>query len=58
MVGVQKHLNKHGDNLSNVVQYFEREHKDKFNSVLENIAKKSPSFKKSKPNGLMTIGCY
>jgi predicted ATPase len=38
--GPQKHLNKHGDNLGNVVQYFEREYKDKFDLVLKNISKK------------------
>jgi predicted ATPase len=40
--GAQKHLNKHGDNLGNVVQYLEREHRDKFNQVLKKIAEKIP----------------
>jgi predicted ATPase len=42
MVGAQKHLNKHGDNLGNVVQYLEREHKEKFKQVLQKIAAKIP----------------
>ncbi|GMO24916.1 MAG: AAA family ATPase [Termitinemataceae bacterium] len=42
MIGAQKHLNKHGDNLGNVVQYLEREHKEKFKQVLQKIATKIP----------------
>lgn len=42
LAGAQKHLNKTGDNLGNVVQYFEREHKDKFDQVLRKIAAKIP----------------
>ncbi|AXF84922.1 hypothetical protein DTO96_100638 [Ephemeroptericola cinctiostellae] len=41
--GPQKHLNIHGDNLGNVVQFMEREHKDKFQSILNRIANKIPS---------------
>jgi predicted ATPase len=48
LAGVQKHLNKHGDNLSNVVQYLEREHKEKLAQVLEGIAKKIPGIQKIK----------
>jgi predicted ATPase len=48
LAGVQKHLNKHGDNLSNVVQYLEREHKEKLAQVLESIAKKIPGIQKIK----------
>ncbi len=40
--GPQKHLNIHGDNLGNVVQFMEREHSKKFKSILDNIAKKIP----------------
>lgn len=40
--GAQRHLNVHGDNISNVVQYLEREHKDRFNVILERIASKIP----------------
>lgn len=40
--GPQKHLNVHGDNLGNVVQFMEREHPDNFKNVLRNIAGKIP----------------
>ncbi|NLT49411.1 MAG: AAA family ATPase [Ignavibacteria bacterium] len=42
LAGPQKQLNIHGDNLGNVVQFFEREHKDKFNKILARIASKIP----------------
>ncbi|EMN5133839.1 MULTISPECIES: AAA family ATPase [Burkholderia] len=40
--GAQRHLNVHGDNIGNVVQYMEREHKDRFRAILERIATKIP----------------
>ncbi|CAA6603899.1 conserved hypothetical protein [Rhodospirillaceae bacterium LM-1] len=40
--GPQKHLNIHGDNIGNVVQFLEREHKDRFKVVLDRIASKIP----------------
>jgi predicted ATPase len=40
--GAQRHLNIHGDNIGNVVQYMEREHKDHFTSILQRIASKIP----------------
>lgn len=40
--GPQKHLNIDGDNLGNVVQYMEREHKEKFKHILTAIADKIP----------------
>ena len=40
--GPQKHLNEHGDNIGNVVQFMEREHKTRFKSILERIADKIP----------------
>jgi predicted ATPase len=40
--GPQKHLNVHGDNLGNVVQFLEREHKDRFQLILNRIARKIP----------------
>ena len=40
--GAQKHLNIHGDNIGNVVQFMEREHKDRFLSILSRIADKIP----------------
>ena len=44
--GAQRHLNIHGDNIGNVVQFMEREHKAKFKSILERIAKKIPGINK------------
>lgn len=43
--GPQKHLNSHGDNIGNVVQFMEREHKDRFKLILERIAAKIPGVK-------------
>jgi predicted ATPase len=43
--GPQKHLNSHGDNIGNVVQFMAREHKDRFNAVLDRIAAKIPGIK-------------
>ena len=40
--GAQRHLNIHGDNLGNVVQYMEREHRDRFAAILDRIASKIP----------------
>lgn len=41
--GAQRHLNSHGDNIGNVVQYMEREYKDRFKVILERIATKIPN---------------
>ena len=38
--GAQKHLNIHGDNIGNVVQYMQREQGERFKSVLKRIASK------------------
>jgi predicted ATPase len=46
LAGPQKRLNIHGDNLSNVVQYMEREHKDRFKKILVKIAGKIPGINK------------
>lgn len=40
--GPQRHLNIHGDNIGNVVQFMEREHKARFKNILERIAAKIP----------------
>ncbi|MBU4263303.1 MAG: AAA family ATPase [Proteobacteria bacterium] len=40
--GPQRHLNIHCDNIGNVVQFMEREHKSRFKSILERIAGKIP----------------
>lgn len=42
MAGPQRHLNVHGDNLGNVVQYMEREHPKSFARVLKEISSKIP----------------
>ena len=42
LAGPQKHLNIHGDNLGNVVQFMEREHPLRFQTILKNIAEKIP----------------
>lgn len=42
LAGPQKHLNVHGDNLGNVVQFMQREHPDRFASILASIAGKVP----------------
>ena len=40
--GPQRHLNIHGDNIGNVVQFMEREHKLRFKQILRRIASKIP----------------
>ena len=42
LAGPQKHLNVHGDNLGNVVQFMEREHRARFQTILQRIAEKIP----------------
>lgn len=42
LAGPQRHLNIHGDNLGNVVQFMEREHPKRFKSILTRIAEKIP----------------
>ena len=42
LAGPQKHLNIHGDNLGNVVQFMEREHSKRFQSILGSIASRIP----------------
>jgi len=46
MAGPQKHLNVHGDNLGNVVQFIEREHPERFKNILKRIAEKIPGVEK------------
>lgn len=46
LAGPQRHLNIHGDNVGNVVQYMEREYPAKFQSVLDRISKKIPGIDK------------
>ncbi|MDE0631427.1 MAG: AAA family ATPase [Caldilineaceae bacterium] len=42
LAGPQPHLNIHGDNLGNVVQFMEREHPQRFKRILAGIAEKIP----------------
>ena len=44
--GPQKHLNMHGDNLGNVVQFMQREHPKRFQTILSRIAAKIPGIEK------------
>lgn len=46
LAGAHQHLNSKGDNLANVVQFMEREHRDKFQSILNRIAEKIPGIDK------------
>ena len=43
--GAQKHLDRTGENLGNVVQYMERAHQDRFQVVLDRIARKIPGIR-------------
>jgi predicted ATPase len=45
LAGPQKHLNIHGDNLGNVVQFMEREQPKRFKAILRRIAEKIPGIK-------------
>lgn len=46
LAGPQRHLNIHGDNLGNVVQFMEREHPRRFQGILSRIAGKIPGINK------------
>ena len=46
MAGPQRHLNVHGENLGNVIQFMEREHKIQFKRILDRIAEKIPGIDK------------
>ena len=46
LAGPQKHLNVHGDNLGNVVQFMEREHPNRFQAILNEIAARIPGIDK------------
>ena len=46
LAGPQNRLNIHGDNLGNVVQFMEREHPERFQAILKNIAGKIPGIDK------------
>lgn len=42
VAGPQRHLNARGDNIGNVVQFLERDNKERFQSVLHRIAERIP----------------
>ena len=42
LAGPQRHLNVHGDNLGNVVQFMQREHPERFQFILKEITKRIP----------------
>lgn len=44
--GAQKHLDRTGENLGNVVQYLERNHKPRFANILHRIRKRIPGIEK------------
>ncbi len=46
LAGPQKHLNMHGDNLGNVVQFMEREQPQRFQSILAKISQRIPGVDK------------
>jgi predicted ATPase len=46
LAGPQKHLNMHGDNIGNVVQFMERDHPKQFARILDDIAGKIPGIEK------------
>jgi predicted ATPase len=46
VAGVQPHLNTRGDNIGNVVQFMERDNKERFQSVLRRIAERIPGIEK------------
>ena len=46
LAGPQEHLNVHGDNLGNVVQFMEREHPRRFKMILDKIACNIPGINK------------
>ena len=46
LAGPQAHLNIHGDNLGNVVQFMQREHPGRLQTILNRIAEKIPGIDK------------
>lgn len=46
LAGAQKHLSRKGDNIGNVVQFMEREHQQRFQTILDRIAEKIPGIDK------------
>jgi len=46
LAGPQRHLNIHGDNIGNVVQFMEREYPKRFKNILNRISEKIPGIDK------------
>ena len=46
LAGPQKRLNIHGDNLGNVVQFMEREYRDRFDEIVRRIAARIPGIER------------
>ena len=59
LAGPQRHLNIHGDNLSNVVQFMEREYPDRFGTILRTISSRVPGIEridtKYSPDGRLLL---
>ena len=59
MAGPQRRLSIHGDNLANVVQHMEREHREGFDSILNKIAGRVPGIDristKRSPDGRLLL---
>ena len=59
LAGPQRRLSIHGDNLGNVVQYMEREHRDGFDRILGKIAGRVPGIDridtKRSPDGRLLL---
>jgi len=57
--GAQKHLDRTGENLGNVVQYLERNYPKQFDRILERIRKRIPGIKqiktKKSPDGRLLL---
>lgn len=46
LAGPQRHLNIHGDNLGNVVEFMERDHPARLHTILARIAKRIPGIQR------------
>ena len=57
LAGPQPHLNIHGDNLGNVVQFMKREHPHRFKTILDRVAAKIPGITRSIPKRPATAAC-
>ena len=59
LAGPQKHLNIHGDNIGNVVQFMQRDHPKRFKEILADISEKIPGIDKieaeSMPDGRLLL---